>query len=260
MNHVQLSALPTEPTGSGGPTGTGGQTGTAVFGVQGFATPWRTFDYLEWSPGQGCGVDAMEELCEEGFIVLGGAVELAGVGVHFGLASPAVLLLGLGETPEIAAPAGARVLHIQVGLEGVDGESRSRAEAVDVDALTWRDAIHGGVGRIATRHIWGPGDFISTWTFLDHAVLEPKGSVGYHYHDALEECFVVLAGDGLMTVDDRTFAVGPGSITWQGIGQGHGIYNPREEPLEFLRLAVAEKDEAYTTVDLQDDLANREPV
>ncbi len=247
MNHVQLSTLPAEPSG------------TAVLADQEFVTPWRTFDYLEWNPAQTYQVDNAGELCEEGFIFLDGAVELAGEGVSFGLASPAVLLLGLGENPEIAASEGARLLHVKVGLEGVDGDSRSRAEAVDADALTWRPAIHGGVGRIATRHIWGPGDFVSTWTFLDHAILEPKASVGYHYHDALEECFVVLAGNGHMTVADHTFVVGPGSVTWQGIGQGHGIYNPDDRPLEFLRLAVGEKDEPYTTVDLHDDLANRLP-
>ena len=59
--------------------------------------------------------------------------------------------------------------------------------------------------------------------------------MGYHYHDALEESFVVLSGEGLVTIDDETFAVGQGSVTWQGIGQGHGIYNPGPEELEFVR-------------------------
>ena len=83
--------------------------------------------------------------------------------------------------------------------------------------------------------------------------------MGYHYHDGLEESFAVLDGEGLMTVDDETFAVGPGSMTWQGIGQGHGIYNPGPQNLEFIRIAVAQRNEEYTTIDLHDDLSSRGP-
>ena len=103
------------------------------------------------------------------------------------------------------------------------------------------------VGAVASpRGVLRPS-FHSTWTFLDHAILSAGGSVGYHYHDALEECFVVLRGRGLMTIDDETFEVSPGSVTWQGIGQAHGIFNPGPDALDFLRVAVAHRDEPYTT-------------
>ena len=125
--------------------------------------------------------------------------------------------------------------------------------------LKWRDAIHGGCGKIATRHVLKPEDFSSDWIYLDHAVLEVRSSVGYHYHDTLEESFVLLGGRGLMTTDDETFEVGEGSVTWQGIGQAHGIYNPGPEPLEFVRVAVLQRDEETTTIDLHDDLSEREP-
>jgi len=134
-----------------------------------------------------------------------------------------------------------------------------RVQAVDAARLTWREAIHGGSGRIATRHLWRPEDFASSWTFIDHAILGEGGSVGYHYHDALEESFVVLSGAGRMTVQDETFEVGPGSVTFQGIGEGHGIYNPGAEDLAFLRLAVGVPGEAFTTIDLGDDLRGRRP-
>ena len=249
MNHVQLCTLDSA------------QAATAVFGGRQFDTPWSTFDHVRLDPGEGYG-NGVDAACEQGFVLLDGVVEFEDAGAHFGLASPAVLRFGAsadrGE-PGIATRAGARLLHIQVDLAGAEGQSDTRAEAVDSAALSWRPAIHGGAGQIATRHIWGPEDFSSTWTFLDHAVLEPGGSVGYHYHVALEECFVVLAGHGRMTVADDTFAVGPGSVTWQGIGQGHGIFNSQAEPLEFLRLAVAALDETFTTVDLDDDLVHRVP-
>ena len=143
----------------------------------------------------------------------------------------------------------------------VDAETEQgpKVGIFDEQALTWRDAIHGGCGQVATRHVLSPDDFRSDWTFLDHAILGAGGSVGYHYHDFLEESFVVLRGQGLMTIDDETFGVESGSVTWQGIGQGHGIYNPGPEKLEFVRIAVKQADEEYTTIDLHDDLSARRP-
>ena len=154
------------------------------------------------------------------------------------------------------------VLSVRVALDA-DAETQEGVQpkvgTFNEQALTWRNAIHGGCGQIATRHVLSLDDFYSDWTFLDHAILGAGGSVGYHYHDFLEESFVVLKGQGLMTIDDETFAVGPGSVTWQGIGQGHGIYNPGPEKLEFVRIAVKQAYEEYTTIDLHDDLSARKP-
>ena len=83
--------------------------------------------------------------------------------------------------------------------------------------------------------------------------------MGLHYHDALEECFLIRQGRGYMTIGDQTCEVGPNSATWQAIGQGHGIYNPGPDQLDFLRVAVALPDEQFTTVDLRDDLSGRRP-
>ena len=102
-------------------------------------------------------------------------------------------------------------------------------------------------GQIATRHVIPPRNFYSDWTFLDHAILGEKGSLGYHHHEALEESFVVLKGQGLMKIEDEIFEVRPGSVTWQGIEQKHSLSNPGPEKLEFVRIAVRQ---AYTTIDV----------
>ena len=109
--------------------------------------------------------------------------------------------------------ASVNVLSVRVAMD-VNAETQQgvhpKVGTFDEQALKWRDAIHGGSGQIATRHVLSPDDFYSDWTFLDHAILSAGGSVGFHYHDFLEESFVVLKGQGLMTIDDETFAVGPG--------------------------------------------------
>jgi mannose-6-phosphate isomerase-like protein (cupin superfamily) len=249
MKHTQLGNLPKSATGA-----------PAFAGVK-FQTPWDTLNYLELPPGASFSPPP-DAPFEQGYIVLDGPVKYAGDGPTQQLRGPAVLLCQANTHHTLTNSGGqpARLLHMRVALDPPPDKKRALLrEDVDVDQLKWRDAIHGGAGRIATRHIWGPDDFSSTWTFLDHAVLGSQSSVGYHYHDALEECFLILRGRGYMTIADETFEVGPGSATWQGIRAGHGIYNPHDDELDFLRLAVAQKDETYTTVDLHDSLAARRP-
>ena len=219
-------------------------------------TPWAGLERIDLEPGQRAGGAPARE---EGWILLEGAVDLVSADGQTGgsAAAPAALLSGCGVGLRAAAPSS--LLYAPVGLESADGAPEPRASAVDAAVLPWRDAIHGGCGRIGARHIWERDEFCGPWTFIDHAVLAADSSVGYHYHDFMEECFVVLAGSGLMTVDDRTFAVGPGSVTWQGIGQDHGIYNPGPGELDFLRLAVAQPGAAFTTIDRHDDLRARRP-
>lgn len=234
-----------------------------------FSTPWRRFDYAVVQPGEKLDIPSGEGYLEQGYLVLDGQIELvAESGTAPGRrltathdVAPAFIIgpLGFDHKLRNVGPNPARLLHVSVAATTQAIDHRIYVGYFTTGLLKWRDAIHGGSGRIATRHVLRPEDFHSTWTFLDQAVLSAGGSVGYHYHDALEECFVITKGRGYMTIDDETFAVGPGSVTWQGIGKGHGIYNPGPDELDFLRIAVAQPDEEYTTIDLHDDLAGRAP-
>jgi mannose-6-phosphate isomerase-like protein (cupin superfamily) len=261
MKHVHLAELERD--------------GGSVFAGLEFATPWSRFDYWALEPGKVRVVAGEGEACEQGYVLMGGPVELdvgsfrEGSDERKGFrgqsgAGPGFIIgpVGYEHALENLTERVFGVFHVRVELarEELDAvDPLVRGGAFEREALKWRDAIHGGSGQIATRHVLKPEDFHSPWTFLDHAILGAGGSVGYHYHDALEESFVVLKGEGLMTIDDKTFEVGPGSVTWQGIGQGHGVYNPGSEELEFARIAVAQRDEEYTTIDLHDDLSARRP-
>ena len=283
MNHIRLEAVAGEKA-----------TETTVLPAEGFVTPWRSFTQV-CVPLQGQYDAGAADDSEAGYVVLEGAVRheasaSAEAVTPLEVEAPGVVVTGVGGTHRLTNVGGgiARILALSVGLPPTDratepetvtsaapgppvSDSRSpvdgagtpaptpRAQAVDATRLTWRDAIHGGSGRMATLHLWRPEDFSSSWTFIDHAVLGEGGSVGYHYHDALEESFVVLSGCGWMTVGDETFEVGPGSVTFQGIGEGHGILNPLAEDLAFLRIAVGVPGEDFTTIDLCDDLRTRRP-
>lgn len=269
MKHVRLNEL--DP---GGP----------VFAGLRRQTPWAALDYWTLAPRETRSVAAATGMpCERGYVFMDGPVALtvqhkiksgAGPGFIVEPTGRAHVLENLTDRPvqvlrvRVAMDVGAETQQRSVNqfwaqFKGIETEEMQgvqlKAGTFDAQALKWRDAIHGGCGQIATRHVLSPEDFYSDWTFLDHAILAPDSSVGYHYHDGLEESFVVLRGTGWMTIADETFAVRPGSVTWQGIGQGHGIYNPGPEELEFVRIAVKQARKAYTTIDLHDDLSARKP-
>jgi mannose-6-phosphate isomerase-like protein (cupin superfamily) len=217
----------------------------------GFVTPWRRWQYIELPSGES--LRAEETAAEQALVVLQGGVKIQQVGdLEVGDLVLCNEFSALNKKDEQAD-----LLHVAVGTDTTTAPRTPTRETVDATKLSWRPALHGGVGRIATRHVWGPEDFSSTFTFLDHAILEAGGSVGYHFHEALEESFFILKGRALMTIDDRTFEVAPDSATWQGIGQGHGIFNPYGDDLEFLRIAVAQAGEVVSTIDLHDNLAGR---
>ena len=267
MKHIHLAEL----DGGGG----------SVFAGLRFATPWVGYSYWALEPGEVRQIAGEGEDCEQGYVLLGGPAALAVKSCRKGNDETRGGRGASGQGPGyIVGPVGYDcelqnlsdrvfgVLHVKVAMSAEQmgavaqdsfGDGFVRTGPFAQAELKWRDAIHGGCGKIATRHVLKPEDFRSDWIYLDHAVLEQGSSVGYHYHDTLEESFVIVGGQGLMTTADETFAVGQGSVTWQGIGQAHGIYNPGPEPLEFVRVAVLQRDEETTTIDLHDDLSARAP-
>ena len=215
-------------------------------------TPWPQLDLIDLPPGAEHAARPAPDV-ECGYLLLRGsaAVEPGESGSPEALEAPMALLCGVGAGHRLTAgPAGARL--IAIGVSGADpGRGRFLREPFARDRLPWRDAIHGGGGSIATRHLWGPEDFASSWTFVDHAILSQGSSLGRHYHEHMDEVFVVLSGSGDMTIGDLTTRIGPGDATLQRHGEGHGLINPCEEDLDFVRVAVASPGEAFTTIDLQ---------
>ena len=223
-------------------------------------TPWPRLDLVDLGPASVHAADPAADM-ECGYLLLRGtaAVESGGPEAFGAVDAPAALLCGVGAGHRLTAgAAGARL--IAIGVSGADpGRGRFLSEPFDRGRLPWRDAIHGGGGRIATRHLWGPEDFASSWTFVDHAILSQGSSLGRHYHEHMDEVFVVLSGSGEMTIGDRTTRIGPGHITLQRHGEGHGLLNPCEEDLDFVRVAVAAEGETFTTVDLTTPLGEEPP-
>ena len=64
MNHIHLDDLAPGPAG------------VAILAEGTFTTPWQRFDLMQLAPGSGLAPDAEVDGCEDGFILLDGAVQL----------------------------------------------------------------------------------------------------------------------------------------------------------------------------------------
>jgi len=127
---------------------------------------------------------------------------------------------------------------------------------LDRNALKYAQA-HGGKGKIGSRMVWQAEDFRSNFGFLAHCLLPPDTSIGYHRHDGIEECYIIIEGSGQMTVDDETQEVQQWDAIPSRLGGSHGLYNHTQEELELLVVAVCAEKGQFDAMDLGDDLSQR---
>lgn len=103
---------------------------------------------------------------------------------------------------------------------------------------------HGGDGEIRFRRVFDRGDFAGPWNFVDYAVVPPGGSIGRHRHGRDEELYLVLEGEGELTLDGVTHRVGPGSVAVNRAGGEHALKNVGATDLRLFVVEVALPDDA----------------
>lgn len=98
--------------------------------------------------------------------------------------------------------------------------------------------VHEGAGTLNYMALYQRPSFASKFLFLHRGQLMPKSSIGRHYHNRMEEMFVILDGKAQFTIDGRTSEIeGPAGAPCR-MGSVHGIYNPTDEPVEWMNIAV----------------------
>ena len=114
-------------------------------------------------------------------------------------------------------------------------------------------SVHGGAGELHYMVLFDASAFQTKLLFLHRGVLPPKGGIGHHYHNHMEEMFVILNGEAEFTIDGRTSRLaGPAAAPCR-MGRSHGIYNPTSQPVEWMNIAVASIKGKYDATDLGDD-------
>src|SRR4029434_1186918 len=102
---------------------------------------------------------------------------------------------------------------------------------------------------VMSRRALGPAVFSTTWAYIDQILVPPGASTTELGHDAVGEAYLVLAGNGTVTVKGTTSETAPvrtGDALPMRIGESSFFSNTGTEPLELFVMGVA-KDMAAKT-------------
>jgi mannose-6-phosphate isomerase-like protein (cupin superfamily) len=129
---------------------------------------------------------------------------------------------------------------------------------VHTDPATFRmsPAVHGGAGSMGFTALLNRGAVTPEFNFLHRGVIPPGAGIGHHFHNTVEEMFVILDGEAQFTIDGRTATVkGPAGVICR-TGHSHAIYNASSTPVQWMNLNVSLTAGVYDAFDLGDTRAN----
>ena len=116
-------------------------------------------------------------------------------------------------------------------------------------------AVHGGAGSMSFAALLGRGALTPEFNFLHRGVIPAGSGIGHHFHNVVEEMFVILDGEAQFTIDGRTASVkGPAGVLCR-TGHSHAIYNPGPAPVQWMNLNVSLVAGVYDNFDLGDTRA-----
>ncbi|MSV29497.1 MAG: cupin domain-containing protein [Bryobacterales bacterium] len=116
-----------------------------------------------------------------------------------------------------------------------------------------RSRSHSGSGEMACMTLM-PGSALQTnFNFMHRCQIMPHGGVGHHYHNQMEEMFIIFGDEAQFTNGGRTSQLaGPVGAPCR-MCRSHAIYNHSDRPVEFINLSVTTIKGKYDAFDLADD-------
>ena len=151
------------------------------------------------------------------------------------------------------------VIVVGVAVTTVRGQSPAgpatpAQRIVHTDPAAYRasPAVHGGAGTMSFTALLNRGAVTPEFNFLHRGVIPAGAGIGHHFHNMVEEMFVILDGEAQFTIDGRTATVkGPAGVLCR-TGHSHAIYNPGPAPVQWMNLNVSLVPGLYDNFDLGD--------
>jgi mannose-6-phosphate isomerase-like protein (cupin superfamily) len=194
---------------------------------------------------------------EEMYVIFDGVAEYTVNGKTSLLPAGSMVLCPLGSSHAIYNPSDRPLEWMNIGVSIVKGkydainfgDDRTNAKLDSPAPFKWGNFdrslmkpaknAHHGKGTILFQRIWDNEDFATNWFFVDHCILGPDTSIGYHQHNTIEEVYYVIKGSGRYTVNDKTYDVKTGDALPCRLHDSHGLYNNSKEDLEIMVVSVA---------------------
>lgn len=123
------------------------------------------------------------------------------------------------------------------------------------DSYQARTGVHGGAGELRFGTLLPGSAFSTNFVFVHRGEIQPKGGIGHHFHNHIEEMFFILDNEAQFTINGRTSQIrGPASVPCR-MSNSHAIYNPTDRPTQWMNIAVSTRKGKYDAFDLGDDRA-----
>ncbi len=94
-----------------------------------------------------------------------------------------------------------------------------------------RENMRGGKGTVKVENWFAPEAFGAKVRLCARLTVPPGGSIGTHSHEAEDEIYIVLSGQGFIIEDNSRTPVSTGDAILTGKGGSHGVENTGTEPL-----------------------------
>jgi mannose-6-phosphate isomerase-like protein (cupin superfamily) len=147
------------------------------------------------------------------------------------------------------------VAALSAGTAQAQGSGQSLASRIaHTDPAQFRrsQSVHGGAGPMAFMGLLSSGSLETNLYFLHRGVIEPGGGIGHHFHNTVEEMFVILDGEAEFTINGRTSRLqGPAGAPTV-LGSSHAIYNHTDRPVQWMNINVSAVKGEYDAFDLGD--------
>ncbi len=245
-----------------------------LWGEEDFQTPWLFIGMGVLPPKSGIGHHAHEAM-EEMYTIFDNAAMFTHNGNTAELKGPVMVPCFKGDSHGLYNHTDMETQFMNMGVvspslpydcrnfeddlaKAEPGPSEKLPKAyLDKNLLMWSSSAHQGKGEIGIRELWSHKDFKTSWGFSHHMLIPPACSIGYHKHDTMEACYIILSGSGRITVDDETEEVKAGDLVPNRLGGSHGIYNHTDRDIELISMDVCLEKGKFDSTDLGDDLSDR---
>jgi mannose-6-phosphate isomerase-like protein (cupin superfamily) len=129
----------------------------------------------------------------------------------------------------------------------------SRVVATDAAKFRPLTRVHAGPGNMAFAELLSRGAIGPHFNFLHRGEIPAGSGIGHHFHNTVDEMFVILNGEAQFTVNGRTAVVqGPAAVVCRA-GDSHALLNTGTETLQWINFQAASVAGVGDAFDLNDD-------
>ena len=227
----------------------------AIFGTDALSTNLIFVHRGVIAPKSGIG-EHFHNNCEEMFVILDGEAQFTINGHTSLIKGPAAVPDRMGQAHGIYNPTDKPVqwVNINVGLTktydafnlndprvgvALDPIPQFISARFDPAQLRPVAGMDGGAGTVQYRRAFEPSVFSTPWSYVDHLRIPQGASVGARTMADMSEAYLVISGDGEVTIGSETAPIHTGDVIPVDLGQSRSIRSTGAAPLDMMVIGVA---------------------